>query len=86
MSGEQPPEAHDPDLITLSQAAAFLRVRPTELMGAIRNGEVPIYQRRGRIWFSRSELVERMPVVLLFHVRTGDRRDARRVARARAGR
>ncbi len=51
---------HDPDLMTLTQAATFLRVRPTELMAAVRNGEVPFYRRRGRIWFSRSELVERL--------------------------
>ena len=51
---------HDPDLMTLTQAATFLRVRPTELMAAVRNGEVPFYRQRGRLWFSRSELVERL--------------------------
>ena len=51
---------HDPDLMTLTQAATFLRVRPTELMTAVRNGEVPFYRQRSRIWFSRSELVDRL--------------------------
>lgn len=60
MSGEQPPPPHNPDLITLTQAAAFLRVGPAELMTAIRDGEVPYYRRRGRIWFSRSELLDRL--------------------------
>ena len=58
---EGPSSAHrDPDLMTLTQAAAFLRVRPTDLMTAVRNGEVPFYRQRSSIWFSRSELVDRL--------------------------
>lgn len=56
----RPGSDRDPDLLTLSQAAAFLRVGPNELMAAVRLGEVPFYRRRGRIWFSRSELLDRM--------------------------
>lgn len=51
---------NDPDLMTLTQAAKFLRVRPTALMASVRTGEVPFYRRRGRLWFSRSELFARM--------------------------
>lgn len=48
------------DLMTFTQAASFLRVPPTELSAAVKLGEVPFYRRRGRIWFSRSELFELM--------------------------
>lgn len=60
MADDGSAEPRDPDLMTLSQAATFLRVRPTDLMTAIRDGEVPFYRQRGRLWFSRSELVERL--------------------------
>jgi len=60
MTGGPSSAHHDPDLMTLTQAATFLRVRPTELMSAVRNGEVPFYRQRSRLWFSRSELVERL--------------------------
>lgn len=50
----------DPDLMTITQAAVFLRLTPTELMAATRAGEVPYYEQRGRLWFSRSELFDRM--------------------------
>ena len=60
MTGGPSSAHHDPDLMTLTQAATFLRVRPTELMSAVRNGEVPFYRQRSRIWFSRSELVDRL--------------------------
>lgn len=53
-------EPRDPDLMTLSQAATFLRVRPTELMGAARSGDVPCHQGQNRLWFSRAELIQRM--------------------------
>ena len=52
--------APSPDLMTLSQAATFLRVRPTDLMAAVKLGEVPFHQREGRLWFSRGELFQRM--------------------------
>ena len=48
----------DPDLMTLSQAAKFLRVRPTDLMWAVKSGELPYHQQRGRLWFSRAELLQ----------------------------
>lgn len=53
-------EPRDPDLMTLSQAATFLRVRPTELMGAARSGDVPCHQGQDRLWFSRAELFQLM--------------------------
>lgn len=46
--------------MTLSQAATFLRVRPTELMGAARSGDVPYHQGQDRLWFSRAELFQCM--------------------------
>lgn len=48
----------DPDLMTLSQAAKFLRVRPTDMMSAVKSGELPYHQQRGRLWFSRAELLQ----------------------------
>lgn len=60
MTGAHPSAARCPDMMTLSQAAAFLRVRPTELVAAARLGEVPFHQREGRLWFSRAELFQRM--------------------------
>jgi len=60
MTGAHQSGVRCPDLMTLSQAAAFLRVRPAELVAAARLGEVPFHQREGRLWFSRAELFQRM--------------------------
>ncbi len=50
----------DADLMTLSQAAKFLRVRPTDLMSAVRAGELPAHQDGRRLWFSRAEVIQAM--------------------------
>jgi excisionase family DNA binding protein len=50
----------DPDLMTLTQAAKFLRVRPTDLMSAVREGEIPVHQDGRRFWFSRAEVIKAM--------------------------
>ncbi len=60
MTGGPLPASPDEDRMTLTQAAKLLRVRPTELMAAVRAGEIPFYEQRGRVWFSQSELFERM--------------------------
>ena len=51
-------DLHDPDLMTLTQAAKFLRVRPTDLMSAVREGEIPVHQVGRRFWFSRAEVIQ----------------------------
>jgi excisionase family DNA binding protein len=53
-------DLHDPDLMTLTQAAKFLRVRPTDLMSAVREGEIPVHQAGQRFWFSRAEVIQAM--------------------------
>ncbi len=60
MTGEPHDPYGDEDLITVTQAAKLLRVLPTELMTAVNAGEVPHYLHLGRLWFSRSELFERL--------------------------
>lgn len=46
--------------MTLSQAATSLRVRPADLMTAVKLGEVRFQHRKGRLWFSRGELFQCM--------------------------
>jgi hypothetical protein len=48
------------DLLTVAQAAAFLRVRPADLMAAVRARDVPFHVRRHTVLFCRSELLARM--------------------------
>lgn len=50
----------DPDLMTLSQTATFLRVRPTDVMAAVRDGDIPVHRVGQRLWFSRAEVVQSM--------------------------
>ena len=60
MADDRSAESKDRDLMTLSQAASFLRVRPTDLMGAARSGSVPYHQGEDGLRFSRAELFQRM--------------------------
>lgn len=60
MSGKPRDPYQDEDLMTVTQAAKFLRVRPAELMTAVNAGEVPHYRLLGRLWFSRSQLFEQL--------------------------
>jgi hypothetical protein len=50
----------DPDLMTLTQTAKFLRVRPTDVMTAVREGEIPVHRVGQRLWFSRGEVIQSM--------------------------
>jgi excisionase family DNA binding protein len=50
----------DPDLMTLTKIAKFLRVRPTDVMAAVRDGEIPVHQVGRRLWFSRAEVTQAM--------------------------
>ena len=53
-------DCSDDDLMTASQAAKFLRVTPTDLRRAVVAGQLPHHWRRGRLWFSRGELLVRL--------------------------
>jgi hypothetical protein len=48
------------DTLSVRQAAVFLRVDPARLLAAARAGQVPSRRRRGRVVFSRAELLAAM--------------------------
>ena len=50
----------DSDLMTLTQTAKFLRVQPTDVMTAVREGDIPVHRVGQRLWFSRAEVVQSM--------------------------
>jgi hypothetical protein len=52
--------AGGPDSMSVEQAAVFLRVDPVRLLAAARTGQVPSRQRRGRVVFSRAQLLAEM--------------------------
>ena len=49
-----------PDTLSVEQAAVFLRVDPVGLLAAARAGQVPSRRRRGRVVFSRAQLLAAM--------------------------
>jgi hypothetical protein len=48
------------DTLSVQQAAVFLRVDPVRLLAAARAGQVPSRRRRGRVVFSRAQLLAAM--------------------------
>lgn len=51
--------APDPnELLTVQQAAEFLRLSVPTIYGMIHRGELPVMKRRKRCYFSRAELLE----------------------------
>jgi hypothetical protein len=48
------------DTLSVRQAAVFLRVDPARLLAAARAGQVPSRRRRGRVVFSRAQLLAAM--------------------------
>jgi hypothetical protein len=49
-----------PDSMSVEQAAVFLRVDPVGLVAAAQAGQVPSRRRRGRVVFSRAQLLAAM--------------------------
>ncbi len=50
----------DPDLMTVTQTAKFLRVRPTDVMTAVHEGDNPVHRVGQRLWFSCAEVIQSM--------------------------
>ena len=62
----------DADVMTLTQAAKFLRVTPTDLMNAVRMGHLPTHRIGRRLWFSRAELLQALSAARRYDGGNGD--------------
>jgi excisionase family DNA binding protein len=59
LSSAPPPSDHDQDdILTVEEAAVFLKVKRPTIYGYLYNKQIPSVKKRGRVYFRKSTLLE----------------------------